>query len=167
MPKVGPRYAQDMPKICSSYAQDMPKKCQRYAPDMPKICRKYSQNMPKKCPNMPEICPRYAQDMPKICPKYARDMLEICPRYVQDMPEKDAKKWGKCLGTQCPLFLRKLGQNVSGAKCPSDKMSLSRFFSSIVGLCCRCQKHFGWTCGPFQSTLFFRFSLNRRFFGNF
>ena len=34
MPKICPRYAQDMPEICPKYAQDMHKICTRYAQDM-------------------------------------------------------------------------------------------------------------------------------------
>ena len=84
MPKICPRYAQDMPEICPRYAQDMPEICPRYAQDMPKIFPRYAQYMPK-------ICPRYAQDMPKFSPRYSQDMPKICTwcmynAYSYDLP---------------------------------------------------------------------------------
>ena len=47
----------------------MPKICPRYAQDMPEICPRYVQDMP-------EICLRYAQDMLKICPRYAKEICK-------------------------------------------------------------------------------------------
>ena len=42
MPKIFPRYTQDIPKICPRYAQNMPEICPRYARDMPKTYAKKS-----------------------------------------------------------------------------------------------------------------------------
>ena len=77
MPKICPRYAQDMHEICTRYAWHMPDICPRYAQGMPKICLRYAQYMPN-------ICPRYVQDMPKICPSLVQDIPKICPRYAHD-----------------------------------------------------------------------------------
>ena len=87
-----------MPKICPRYAQDMPKICLRYARDMPNICPRYAQGMP-------EICLRYAQDMLEICPRYAK---EICKNKLgqnvlgQNVHFLFTKVGAKCPGAKCP-----------------------------------------------------------------
>ena len=79
VPKICPKYAQDMPKICQRRTRDIPQLRFRYAQDMSKICPRYARDMPK-------ICTRYAKDMPKICSRYAQDMPRIPSSYGQDMP---------------------------------------------------------------------------------
>ena len=70
MPKIWPRYAQDLSMIYPIYTQDIAKICPIIFQGLPKIWPRYAQDMPKKCP-------RHAQDMPKICPRYPQDMVGI------------------------------------------------------------------------------------------
>ena len=73
MPKISPRYTQEMPNVCSRYTQDIPKISPRYPQDFP------------------QISPRYPQDIPQISPRYAQYMLKIYPRYVRDIPKEIPK----------------------------------------------------------------------------
>ena len=45
MPKIGPRYSEDMSKICWEYARDMPRICRGYTSDILKICQVYVQQI--------------------------------------------------------------------------------------------------------------------------
>ena len=111
-----------MPKICPRYAQNMPKKCLRYAQDMPNICPRYIKDMPKKCPRYTQDMPEIAQDMPKICQKYAQDIPKICQRNKQKKLRQNVhyfyKRWGKMFLGKCPWGKMSVGQNVLGAKYP-------------------------------------------------
>ena len=66
-----------MPKICPRYVQDIPKICPRYAQDMFKICPRYAENMPK-------LCPRNDQDMPKILSNLQNNIYLITNMVLRD-----------------------------------------------------------------------------------
>ena len=86
MPRICPKYAQDMPEICQRYAQDSP----RYARDLHKICPRYARYIPK-------IYPIYAQYMPDIYAKKSwGKMSTIILEFRQYVPlPKFCVIWGK------------------------------------------------------------------------
>ena len=65
IPKIYPKYAQDMPNTCSNMPRIFPR------------CAKDTTKTPK----------RYIQERPKKNPSYAKDIHNICPEYVQGRDE--------------------------------------------------------------------------------
>ena len=85
--KMCPNQYKEMPMICPNYVRDMRKICLEMPKISPKYAQDITQNIQKIFIKHTQDMPIYAQDMPKICSRFTQDMPEICPRYPQYMPK--------------------------------------------------------------------------------
>ena len=95
VPKICPKYANDMPRLCPRYTQTLPKNmaniCPRYAKNVPKICLRYTHDLQMiSCKYAQNLeCPRNAKDVLKLFPSYDKNIYNICLKYyfkcAQDM----------------------------------------------------------------------------------
>ena len=72
----------------------MPRICPKYAQDMSEICPRYFQDSPRYARDMHKICPRYARYIPKIYTRYAR--------YIRKKKLGQNVHYNSGLGAICP-----------------------------------------------------------------